>query len=231
MTLELDVNNEEHITNTIVVTSSNNEDDMADKKHIQVLNDWLGYTVLQQYNITNEKPLQLIVLRNFKRVLLITSNHDISKYIMTESRKKEPLIKSFKFNYSLTDTTSTAEKQYLQLPKGERLFLISPPTSPPPGFDYSRCEEEPNRHSLSKSHLQEQPHLYEIINDNGSNDSGNNLPREVTLLDNDMGKIVVNTCENLDIEDDESEANLIPTSMPPRSIFDDDEDLLTDVDE
>ena len=231
MTLELNASNDEHITNTIIVTSSNNEDDITDKKQIQTLNDWLGYTVLQEYNITNEKPLQLIILKNFKRILLITSNHNISRYIIDESRKNEPLIKSFKFNYSLTDTTSTVEKQYLQLPKGERLFLISPPTSPPPGFDYSRCEEEPNRHSLSKSHLQDQPHLYEILNDNSGNDSGNNLPREVTLLDNNMGKIIVNTCENLQIEDDDNDTNLIPTSMPPRSIFDDDEDLLTDVEE
>lgn len=231
MTLELDASRDEHVTNTIIVTSSVPEDDITGKRQIQTLNDWLGYTVLQEYNITNENPLQLIILKNFKRVLLITSNHDISRYIMAESRKKEPLIKSFKFNYSLTDTTNAGEKQYLQLPKGERLFLISPPTSPPPGFDYSRCEEEPNKHSFSKGHLQEHPHLYEIINSTDDSTAGNNSPREVTLLDNNMGKIVVNTCENLDIEDDGDETNQIPTSMPPRSIFDDDEDLLSDVDE
>ncbi|SMN20820.1 similar to Saccharomyces cerevisiae YKL159C RCN1 Protein involved in calcineurin regulation during calcium signaling [Maudiozyma saulgeensis] len=213
---------QDHVTNTIIVTSGS-QLDVTDSKHVNVLNEWLALTVLQQYTITNDNPLQLIILKNFKRILLISSNHEISKSIMDISR--DPMVSMFKFSYSLADTSNSLSKQYLELPKGERLFLISPPTSPPPGFDYSKCEEVPNRDSVSRSHLNDQPHLYEIINNNGNDQQ----PREITLLDCNTGKIVVNTCKNID--DAEVGIQLIPTAMPPKSIFDDDEDLLTDVDD
>ncbi|CAB4254942.1 similar to Saccharomyces cerevisiae YKL159C RCN1 Protein involved in calcineurin regulation during calcium signaling [Maudiozyma barnettii] len=216
---------EDHVTNTIIVTSVS-QLNVTDSEQVKLLNEWLALTVLQQYTITNDNALQLIILKNFKRILLISPTHEISKSIMDVSR--DLIVSKFKFSYSLTDTSNSLEKQYLELPKGERLFLISPPTSPPPGFDYSRCEEVPNTESVSKTHLTEQPHLYDVINDDGK-DLNNQQPREITLLDCNTGKIVVNTCKNYD--DPNVESKLIPTSMPPKSIFDDDEDLLTDIDD
>ncbi|ONH64891.1 Calcipressin-like protein [Cyberlindnera fabianii] len=37
---------------------------------------------------------------------------------------------------------------YLQLPNNSRMFLISPPASPPVDFDYDQEEEEPNKHQI-----------------------------------------------------------------------------------
>lgn len=211
------------VTNTIIITSPTCNP--TDQENVALLRQWLLQTVLEEFTVTDECPLQMILLSNFKRVLLIAPNHNISERAMQDS--KFPIVSDFRFSFSLTDTSQGSERQYLELPKGQRLFLVSPPTSPPPEFDYSRCEEKPSTDTISRAHLDTRPHLYSILQkDMHKGDQA------ITLLDSDKHKIVLNTCETLGGEGEEgADGELVPTAMPPRSIFDDDEDLLSDVDE
>lgn len=212
------------VTNTIIVTSPGASP--TDAESVQTLRQWLSQTVLEEFAVTDDCPLQMILLPAFRRILLISPSRAISQRVMQESTL--PIVADFRFSYSLADTAGEAERQYLELPKGQRLFLVSPPTSPPPGFDYSRCEERPSTETISKAHLDTRPHLYSVLGaDEGKGEQA------ITLLDSRQHKIVLNTCATLQGEREvEGPAEtVVPTAMPPRSIFDNDEDLLSDVDE
>lgn len=218
----MDMNNyiADNVTNTIIVTSSTI--DVVDSKNIDILYEWLNQNILLKYDISNDNPIQVILLKNFKRILIVSPDHDMSQKIISSSTQS--VVSNFRFSFSLTDTTQLSEKKYLELPQSERMFLISPPSSPPPEFDYARCEEKPNSDIISKAHLDEKPHLYSIVND------PQNSNKSITLLDTGTTKIVVNTCDSVENVDQNSKIDKIPTFMPPVSIFDDDEDMISDVD-
>lgn len=124
------------ITNTIIVTS--NKDNIIE--NVNVLQDWLMENILQRQQVTSKNPMQLIILRNLQRVLIISPTQQISQLIMSLSGT---LKASLRFTYSLTDSSDDSAIDYLSVPKSEKMFLISPPTSPPPEFDYSKCEAPP----------------------------------------------------------------------------------------
>ena len=127
-------------------------------------------------------------------------------------------------------------KQYLELPEHRTIFLISPPTSPPPEFDYSRCEEEPSKETFA-------------INDHlsGSNSTGSNVnvnieymvavaggkevevenEKEITLIESKSGKITVSPCSNgsgIGGGGGATIPRIVPTALPPKSIFDTDDE-------
>lgn len=193
------------ITNTIVVTS--NKDSIIE--NLNALQDWLMDSILQRQRITSKNPMQLIILRNLQRVLIISPSREISQLIMTLSSS---LKVSLRFTYSLTDSGDDTAISYLNVPKSEKMFLISPPTSPPPEFDYSRCEAPPPC----------QPTINKIQNEEPEVET----EAVVTLLNSKVANITVEHCAGTT-----SPQNVPPdklhyqrTALPPISSFSSDEE-------
>lgn len=94
------------------------------------------------------------------------------------------------------------------------MFLVSPPSSPPPEFDYSRCEQSPSESTPPVSR-----------------DQSNQGP--VTILNSSVANITVFPCADETSQEvlrktyrDADMGTYQPTSMPPKSIFDDSDDDL-----
>lgn len=177
------------LTNTIIVTS--NTDDVLDK--LEPLKQWLTERVLSQLHITAQHPVEIIVLRNFQRVMIISPTRQTSQQILQTLQNGDPPF-SLSYNHSMADTDDQSV-DYLKVPKSEKMFLISPPTSPPPGFDYSRCEQPPPRaHTVDQ-----QPHA-----------EGSEF---LTLLDSKIASIALQRCEDTAKP---ASTSYTPTQMPPR---------------
>ena len=148
--------NDSLVTDTVIVTAT--DIDVTAPSTIDALQQWLTEKILLHYQVNIDDPLQIIILNKFKRVLLICPDHQISQRIMETSRESSDSLRCLHFNYSMIDGKYTSKKEYLQLPPQKKLFLISPPPSPPPEFDYSLCEGPPNamtgsHHAVSYTHL------------------------------------------------------------------------------
>lgn len=126
------------VTNTIIVTSK--ADHVLDKT--EPLKQWLSDQVLT--SITSQDPVEMVVLRDFQRVMIISPTREISQEILRALENGVPPF-SLAYAYSQTDTYDRDSPDYLTVPKSEKMFLISPPSSPPPEFDYARCEQPPPR--------------------------------------------------------------------------------------
>lgn len=194
------------ITDTIIVTSS--AVNVIDPGLVEQLQRWITAAILTMFQVGNDNPLQIVLLKSMKRVLIISPNKQISEEIMNASSKNLNF-KEINFNYSLKDSGSQIKKEYLKLPVNDHLFLVSPPSSPPPEFDYSQCEANPD------SKLYHQDVAIQLKNGHGDNET-------FTVLKNNTGHITVSTCQS--IAEPDSHLNIIPTSLPPKSIFDSDED-------
>ena len=133
------------ITDTIIITSD--KCDIIDNDNVERIQAWLSKSILMKFQINESEPLQLIILKRFKRILLICPNHVISQHVMDASHASE--VEKFNFSYSLQDGHKNSTKQYLKVPESEKMFLISPPASPPPEFDFTKCEDAPQRHVQS----------------------------------------------------------------------------------
>lgn len=195
------------ITNTIVVTS--NKDSIIE--NLNVLQDWLMDNILQRQQITSKNPMQLIILRNLQRVLIISPAQEISQLIMTLSSS---LKVSLRFTYSLTDSGDDTAISYLNVPKSEKMFLISPPTSPPPEFDYSRCEAPPPC----------QPTINKIENEKP--EVAVETEAVVTLLNSKVANITVEHCAGTTSPQNvlRDELSYQRTALPPISSFPSDEE-------
>lgn len=191
-------------TDTIIVTS--NKRNITDSSTLPLFNEWFLKHILQRFKIKENNPIKLIILRKFRRCLIVCPDHAISEVVM-ETLKKAPPCDSLIFNYSTTDSlgNDTLEKDYLQVPKSEKLYLISPPSSPPSEFDYSKCEDKPSTrthaHQVSKS-----PHKSSSF----------------VAVESSVGTITVSLCD--DNGNDGPALDGIRTALPPKSIFDDIED-------
>ncbi|CAL9734560.1 calcipressin-like protein [Monosporozyma servazzii] len=216
------------ITDTIVITSNNPDRDITADKTVEIIQHWFGETILLSHEVLAANPIQVIILRTFKRILIISPTVETSKDIMSLFQLKQEIVErglqGLQFNYTLTNTHggnfNEVEKDYLQLPPADKLFLISPPSSPPPEFDYSKCEDIPRINN--SNHLGSRRDFLQ----DGKNVS---TPGTYTLLTSNVADIVIDSCADLGTDIDEgTTVNNIKTAAPPRSIFDTDEEVESD---
>ncbi|GAV51253.1 hypothetical protein ZYGR_0AD04360 [Zygosaccharomyces rouxii] len=182
-------------TNTLIAT--NNSGSLA--HDVGPLRNWLLKSGIGE--------MQLIHLPSFKRVLVVTESKEAASQLM--SKKGE--LGDIRLRYTLTDTEGALvnpdeEMGRLQVPPHKRTFLISPPTSPPPEFDYSRCEEPPDR--VGPTDLGGEIDFEESETDNEG---------QRTLLSSSAGTITIKPAETLR---DRKQEPLPHTALPPKSIFD-----------
>lgn len=178
-------------TNTLIATSAGN---LA--HNVEPLKQWLLKSGVGE--------MQLILLPSFRRVLVVTESR---KAAQTLVHNKSGL-NGVNLRYTLTDTEGSVVNPSedigrLKVPPSRRQFLVSPPTSPPPEFDYSKCEEPPS----SFSHK-----LSEQSNHTSSDDLG---PR--TLLSSSAGTITIDPARTIG---GEAQDPMPHTVLPPKSIFD-----------
>ncbi|CCK70992.1 Rcn1p KNAG_0F03300 [Huiozyma naganishii CBS 8797] len=201
-------------TDTIVITGRKGV--LIDNDAVSLIQNWLSDTVLLSHTVLRDNPLQLIVLRKFQKILLISPATDLSRSIMHVAENDDELLSSnFQFTYSLTNTAATCEKDYLKLPERDHLFLISPPTSPPPEFDYTRCEERPSTIENVTTHLPRSHMSGEADDDKG------------VLLVSDVGSITIDRCQTQKSDDEMVPVMALEqrrTAAPPRSLFDSDDE-------
>ncbi|SCU88012.1 LADA_0E07624g1_1 [Lachancea dasiensis] len=131
------------VTNTLVITSD--LVNAGENAALELLREFLEDTVLTRFHITQKLPLQLVALPALQRAIIVCPTHEIAQSI-ADRKEDWPQLAPYTFRFSMIDATSGDSPRYLELPKHKALFLVSPPTSPPPEFDYSRLEESPNRH-------------------------------------------------------------------------------------
>lgn len=230
------------VTDTIVVTSNQKNLDITKPNIVKVLQEWLGSTILLKHEILPNNPIELIILRKFKRILIISPNVEVSNDIMrlfqTEIKQNDKayILKDLQFSYFVTNThriksdpnnpnynINQDQKEYLKLPPSDKLFLISPPSSPPPEFDYSRCEEVPQV-TPNTFHIGDHPNP--TVSDGLEIEPTSSNPKTYTLLTSDVANIVINRCETIGNNNDTySTIHHVKTAVPPRSIFDTDEEV------
>ncbi|CEP62037.1 Rcn1p LALA0_S04e06326g [Lachancea lanzarotensis] len=130
------------VSNTVIITAGRKNATETDA--LKRIREFLEAEVLQRFNVTEANPLKLVALPTLNRCILVCPSLELAEQaVMLHSQW--PQLKGFQFRYSALDAPNSTEKQFLELPKQLALFLVSPPTSPPPGFDFSRLEEAPNR--------------------------------------------------------------------------------------
>ncbi|AMD18682.1 HBL220Wp [Eremothecium sinecaudum] len=196
-------------TNTVIITSSVLE--VTSDSFVTEYSDFLNNAVLSQFTVTDDCPLELYVLPNLKRLIVVSPSSEISQYVITQSKKHAADPSGVRFNacFALFDTKKS---NYLELPKSKKIRLVSPPQSPPSEFDFDRTEEHPNRetgHEMPAELLDaSQPDAFQpgksyLVHENSA-----------------VANIVLHPCEN-QFTDKEPTLGSIHTMVPPRSIYDD----------
>lgn len=218
--------NDDFVTDTVIITSKTQ--DVCSAPLFDQIVDKVQDDVVDESQVYGSKAVQVIALTGFKRVLVISPTYQIS-------RKVKALGEHFpecKFGYSIIDhvpdTKSmhmvTRTKTFLEVPELKTVFLISPPASPPPDFDYSRLEDWPNRdtgHGHGESVETPDPKP-KSSTDSAVNDKKADSYTKKKVLDNGRFKIFVESSD--DGSESPTDLHRVKTSMPPVSTFDDIED-------
>jgi len=233
------------VTNTLILAGIP-EDKLDDDQYINELQQ----EIIE--NIPNTDLVQFIILKTFKRILIIFNNKkSISKVFKFMKLKHDDV---FTIGYSLNDYSSfDINDNYLELPDNSRMFLISPPASPPIDFNYDQVEEEPNKlqiythEELNEIFKKNNGEISNLISENlkktqYSNSKTSELleksiidfKNEIILNDSNddlKPKIILNPING---ENDHLIGRAIQsfkTSLPPKSVFDElDDDIIDDGD-
>lgn len=137
------------LTDTVIITSPTRE--VCSSPLFDELVQRVQTFVVDRNQIYGGDAIKVVALPGFRRLLVISPSREVSEQVHALGAEFEDCV----FGYSLTDHHVTGtpaaqggpEKQYLRVPEARTLFLVSPPASPPPGFDYSRLEDNPNMHT------------------------------------------------------------------------------------
>jgi hypothetical protein len=179
--------------------------------------------------------IQFIILKSLKRVVLIFNNKDSASKLYSVFKKEN---KEFVTGFSLSDYNGDIQDNYLKLPENSRMFLISPPASPPSNFDYDQEEEEPNKsqiythQEIQESLLKYNKELKELLEKNDKDQLELNdthwdqlEQKEIVLNDNhDNSQTPMIILHPIKGHNDHLISHAIQsfkTSLPSRSIFDD----------
>lgn len=194
--------NSTFITDTVIITSKTQN--VCSQPIFNEIVEHIQTYIVNVNEINDSNPLEIASLPGFRRIVVISPSHRISVQVRALARD----MPDYTFGFSMTDhhtncTGSThLRNSSLKVPETNRVFLVSPPASPPSDFDYSRLEETPNSSSL---------HTLEPSN----NCAGN----PCTLLDNGQVQITLNPSQTQGTST--KSVTTIKTSMPSSSTFDD----------
>lgn len=128
-------------------------------------------------------------MKSFRRILVVFYDVDAAKLI------KQTLDGEIIFGcrvrvYFGAHTEFTPTDQHLQAPKSDKLFFISPPPSPPHGWE-TRNEEPPNKevhaqdlaHALAKLHAHKDvPASPDYLEEDRNGDSGSGRKRSGSVI-------------------------------------------------
>ncbi|AAS51117.1 ACL111Wp [Eremothecium gossypii ATCC 10895] len=185
-------------TNTVIIASR--AADVTADAFVESFEALLQEHVLRRAHVTAEEPLQLCVLPNMRRLVVVAPTAAVARLVVDAFAAHGPPDREHMcaVGFSLLDTPR--ESAHLAVPAARRLLLVSPPQSPPPEFDFSRLEDGPHRPAQVP---------------------GQDLPpgQPVTVLAPPTGaKIVLHPCESLA---GAASVEHVHTTLPPRSVFDD----------
>ncbi|KAH3681812.1 hypothetical protein WICPIJ_007252 [Wickerhamomyces pijperi] len=246
------------ITNTLILTGFDNES-LKDSTFIQDLQQDIITEIdsnPEEYGtgdaINDGSIIKFIVLTAFKRIIIVLQNHkqSVSLYAVIPKILAKHQITAganIKVGFSLFDyNNQISELDTLQIPANVKLFLISPPVSPPNGFEYDRLEDPPTNHQIFTleeiQNLQSQhiPTPMDQKLEVHEKHKHEHPTWEILLNDSqvpDVPRIILNPSLNQDDEMDELDTNntqtgtyhgqfmrsvrpYVRTVMPQRSIFD-----------
>ncbi|CUS23697.1 LAQU0S11e02234g1_1 [Lachancea quebecensis] len=209
------------VTNTLIITS--NKKDVTQGETTDQIRNFLESQVLTRYSVTRADAMQLVVLPALQRLILVCPSAEIAQEAMA-AKAQHPDLDSLQFRFSVVDTTLDSRKQYLKLPPKQSMFLVSPPTSPPPEFDYSRLEDVPNREKglAPVSHHSQTPAAQPA--EQALLSTGHHVLLETPRASITLDCCAKNTATGDEPVTDHVSINGVRTGMPPRSIFDDIED-------
>ncbi|SCU86758.1 LAMI_0D03510g1_1 [Lachancea mirantina] len=200
-------------TNTIIITSDAIE--VAETQYVTKIQRFLSDTTLKRHNVAAPNAIQILPLRGLQRVVIVFPDVKMSCEFMDAVRDTD-CGEDVRLNFSMLNTDAThSESKYLKLPPHEKLFLVSPPASPPPEFDYSRLEDPPVRSWPENRQSR----------DVCENSIDSNSPARV-LLQHPAGTIVIDQHQEFSrdtLQDDDVPFQSVAsfkTGMPPKSTFD-----------
>ncbi|AET41194.1 Rcn1p Ecym_7368 [Eremothecium cymbalariae DBVPG len=206
-------------TDTILITSKSV--DITDGHSVSLFTGFLEDHVLSKCMVTESSPIQVYVLSQLKRLVVVSPTQEISKLIMEEYKTIRHTVEEFQHytvGYSLFDTSThiTRSSSNLEIPPAKRILLVSPPQSPPPGFDFHRLEDRPNSNT---GHVTP-GRAPASTSSNVSACDKVEPDKAFTILENSLvANVVLHTCETPKTEHTPSIMG-VHTALPPRSIFD-----------
>lgn len=180
------------INGTLIITS--NVKNVIENIFVDEIKQFIFGKVITYWRITNDNPIEIIILKSLKRLIIVCPRIDISEFIHRNLN-----IQHIQIKLSLTSTPRNS--LFLEPPIAKRIFLVSPPQSPPSEFEFDKYEEIPNK---------DVGHSYNY--ESYENDTTH------TIVKTPHCEIIIDKCETLD-NSNVSIPLPIPTSMPPKSIF------------
>lgn len=199
-------------------------------------------------NIPNTDFVQFVILKTFKRIIIVFNNKTSGVKVHDYFKKTHS---DFKTGFSLHDYASfDINDNYLELPDNSRMFLISPPASPPIDFNYDQTEEEPNKLQIYTH--EELNEIFKKNNEDLTDLVATNLKKTKYSTNNTQKRTIMDFTKEIILNDsnDDTKPKIIlnpingendhligkaiqsfRTSLPPKSVFDDfDDDIIDDGD-
>ncbi|KAH3673077.1 hypothetical protein WICMUC_003910 [Wickerhamomyces mucosus] len=218
------------VTNTLIVTNLSS----FLLKDSQFIND-IQQSIINELvaQTASDIPIKFIILPKLKRILITFPEYSQSQIVLHYLQAwLQKLDSNAKVGYSLIDSPQE-DINHLTIPKHSKMFLISPPVSPPPEFDYDRVEEEPNKLQIyTLEEIQSLQSQYQGHLRTSSQASKHaNQPLEIVLKDSQETTPKITLHPTID----GNESHFIETALksherrtpiPPKSVFDDVDDSI-----